>query len=110
MKTKYEKLLEKYGINDFHNDFRMSQYYEIVDGFRLGLSTEQVLLYTRKEFDRDQMIEVRTGFEYGLSFEQVSLYTRPDLHWIQMSQIRRMLMEEPFEEVKTKVVLMVLES
>lgn len=76
-----------------------------------GLSIEQIAFCVKKEFDWTQMCQMRIGFEQGLNIKQVSLYARNDLHWSEMHKIRNMLMmNEPFEEVKTKVALMILES
>lgn len=84
---------------------------EIRIGFQDGLSIKQVKLYANKEFNEWQMAEIRWGFGDGLSFKKVELFARPELTWKQMDQIAYMLLhEEPLEEVKTRIALMILEN
>ena len=58
-------------------------------GFEHGLSTEQVSIYAKPEFDYTQMEEIERGFAHGLTMEQVQTYAKPEFDSKQMHQIRK---------------------
>lgn len=72
-----------------YKDFTEDQMNEIKNGFKNGLSEEQVSVYAKPEFNDEQMAEIRKGFESGLSVEQVSVYAKPEFNEYQMRGIRR---------------------
>lgn len=105
MTPEQQQFVDKCKQDGFDN----SQVIQIAWGFEDGLSFGQVFIYARKEFGFSQMDEIRKGFRQGLTSEQVSLYANAGFGWIKMIRIRNMLKTQPFEEVKTKVALMILE-
>lgn len=91
--------------------FSLWQMFEIELGFTQGFTIEQIKIFARKELNPVQMSEIRCGLNQGLTIEQVSMYARPELDRDQMAEIRKMLFKkEPFERIKTKIALMLLES
>lgn len=71
-----------------YKEFTENQMDEIKNGFKNGLSEEQVSVYAKPEFSCVQMNEIESGFINGLSIEQVSVYAKPKLSCDQMSEIR----------------------
>lgn len=71
-----------------YKEFTENQMDEIKNGFKNGLSEEQVDVYVKPEFNESQMRKIRMGFESGFSMEQVSVYAKPEFNGFQMEQIR----------------------
>lgn len=71
-----------------YKDFTEDQINEIKNGFKNGLSEEQIDVYAKPEFNSKQMEELKDGLERGLSIEQVSVYTKPEFNEYQMRKIR----------------------
>lgn len=69
-------------------EFSINQMVVIVNGFKNGLSMEQVSVYAKPEFNESQMRKIRMGFESGFSMEQVSVYAKPEFDSYQMGVIR----------------------
>lgn len=70
-------------------EFNPDQMKSIEDGFRNKLSMEQVKAYAKPEFDPNQMWEIENGLdEYKLSIEQVGVYAKPELDVIQMEELK----------------------
>lgn len=67
--------------------FAERQMNEIENGFKNGLSEEQIDVYARPEFDASQMYAIRMGFINGLSMEQISIYAKPEFDRNQMWEI-----------------------
>ena len=61
-----------------YKDFAERQMREIENGFKNGLSEEQIDVYARPEFNESQMYAIRMGFVNGLSMEQISIYAKPE--------------------------------
>lgn len=70
-----------------YKDFTEDQMNEIKNGFKNGLSEEQVSVYAKPEFNEYQMRGIRRGFNEGLSIEQISVYAKPEFSCVQMSEI-----------------------
>ena len=68
--------------------FDRSQMQQIREGFKNGLSMEQIQVYADSKFEWGQMGQIRWGFEHDLSVEQVKIYAKPEFNGYQMSEIR----------------------
>lgn len=74
-----------------------SQLKEISDGFRHGLTKEQIEIYANPEYDSKQMQQLREGLEKGLD---VSQYANPSIPHDEMSEIRKSLEQGTLTPVK----------
>lgn len=86
-----------------YKDFTEDQINEIKNGFKNGLSEEQIDVYAKPEFDKHQMSVIRNGFKNGLSMEQVKAYAKPELSAKRMDIIRRCL-ESGYSVEQAKVL------
>ena len=68
-----------------------SEYEEILDGLKSGLSIEQVKFYSTAEFDYQQMRAIKNGFKNGLSMEQVEIYAKTQFDAYVMDELRKCL-------------------
>lgn len=71
-----------------YKDFTEDQMNEIKNGFKNGLSEEQVSVYAKPEFNEYQMRGIRRGFNEGLSIEQISVYAKPEFNSNQMEVLK----------------------
>ena len=74
------KFLMNYELFNKFSDQR----FMAVEGFKNGLTIEQVATYIKPDFDKKQMREIMNGFKNGLTIEQVSTYTKPEYTYKQM--------------------------
>ena len=62
---------------------------EIKNGFKSGLSMQQVQFYADSKFDGWQMEQIRLGFENSLPMKQIQFYADSKFNQYQMEQIRK---------------------
>ena len=62
----------KRGLSNF-------QIHEVEEGFRHGLSVEQVEIYANGKYDHLQMAQIRMALEDGLAYNQISAFLRPEI-------------------------------
>lgn len=55
--------------------FNDDQTYRVVEGYRKGLTTEQIEFYAKPIFDAEQMWQIISGFKNGLSLNDVMKYS-----------------------------------
>lgn len=55
--------------------FNDGQTYRVVEGYRKGLTTEQIEFYANPIFDAEQMWQIISGFKNGLSLNDVMKYS-----------------------------------
>ena len=70
-------------------NFNWEQMQRIRESFEEGLSIEQVQVFAKSKFNVYQMYEIKKGFENGLSIEEVQTYAKPEFNDDQMEEIRR---------------------
>ena len=76
----YLKEVESRGLNGF-------QMAEVREGLKT-LTTDQVDVYARAEYDHMQMQEIRLGLEHGLSAKEMSVFLDPGINYEAMNHAR----------------------
>ena len=76
----YLKEVESRGLNGF-------QMAEVREGLKT-LTTDQVDVYARPEYDHMQMQEIRLGLEHGLSAKEMSVFLDPGINYEAMNHAR----------------------
>ena len=61
---------------------------EVIEGFRNGLSTEEVDKYATGEYSHLQMRQIRLGLQEGLTDDQIAAFKRPEIKADVMEHIR----------------------
>ena len=75
-------------MKSMEKDFTKAQIDKIQKGFILGLDVEQVMVYTKPEFNPEQMHQIIIAFVYlNLDIETVSKYAKPEYSADDMKQI-----------------------
>ena len=64
-----------------------AQLTEVYEGLK-KLTTDQVDLYAKPEYDNMQMQEIRLGMEHGLSPDQMAVFMNPEISWESMNHNR----------------------
>lgn len=68
-------------------EFNFRQMRRIYDGFKMGLSAEQISIFAKPEFDSGQMYEIEYALHDGLSAEQINVFAKPEFDDTQMAAI-----------------------
>ena len=84
------------------NDFSENQIDQIMDGFSNCLSTEEIDLYAKPEFDDFQMSVIKDGLIEGLSIAEVKTFANPAFSTAKMEIMRRHLIAEKKKEERKK--------
>ena len=66
---------------------------EVKTGLRNGLSTSQVNMYAKPEYDFMQMQEIRLALEHGMSENEIAAFASPEIDYKAM-QYSRMQIED----------------
>lgn len=74
-------LYRQKGLNDY-------QLNEIKEGFKNGLSKEQVDIYAKEEFNFMQMQELRLGLQHGLNEKEMAVFLSKDVDYKAMQHAR----------------------
>ena len=64
-----------------------AQMTEVYEGLK-KLTTDQVDLYAKPEYDNMQMQEIRLGLEHGLTPDQMAVFMNPEISWEAMNHNR----------------------
>lgn len=64
-----------------------AQMMEVNEGLK-KLTTDQVDLYAKPEYDNMQMQEIRLGLEHGLTSDQMAVFMNPEISWEAMNHNR----------------------
>lgn len=64
-----------------------AQMMEVNEGLK-KLTTDQVDLYAKPEYDNMQMQEIRLGLEHGLTPDQMAVFMNPEIPWESMNHNR----------------------
>lgn len=83
--------------------FNESQTANVIEGYRMGLTTEQIKFYAKPKFDSEQMYQIRFGFENGLSLNDVMKFSNIR-EVAEMERVRTNLEKELFKEELVKLL------
>lgn len=78
--TDYLSEVKSRGLNS-------AQMTEVHEGLK-KLTTDQVDLYAKTEYDNMQMQEIRLGLEHGLTPDQMAVFMNPEISWEAMNHNR----------------------
>lgn len=85
--------------------FNLHQMEEIKEGFKNGLTIQQVDLYAKDCFDHLQMREIRIALQDNMDIEKIKIFALPEFNYDAMNHTRVKLMDEQIEKEKeVKVV------